>query len=371
MTAEPSRPDLPRLERAPRRLQARGRAAPSLPGWMRRLLAVPLGWKLLGKDVLVGILTAAAVVAVYDAGLSTGKTISALVAVVAAAVCISLLLSAALSFVALRPVEEVENTAERVWRGDFGARVPPSLLADRDMARVGNTFNLLLDSIERDRGRMRRLAGQIIAAQDEERARLARELHDSVAQTLAALVLQLSALRRDSSDPALDGQLELVHSIASEALEEVRLLSHTVYPRVLEDLGLVAALEWLARQTREAERFSIEVVADCKPAQVPKAQGAALYRVAQEAVRNASRHADPEHVTLSLYCEDGWLTLEVADDGRGFDVARAEERRPGMGLFAIRDRVALADGRVEIDSTPGRGTMIRAAVPLEDGDRPA
>jgi signal transduction histidine kinase len=339
--------------------------------WLRRLLAVPLSWKLLGKDVLVGIITAVAVVAVYDAGLSAGRTVSALIAVVAAAVCVSLLLSAALSFVALRPVEEVEDTAERVWRGDFGARVPHSLLADRDMARVGNTFNLLLDSIERDRVRMRRLAAQIIAAQDEERARLARELHDSVAQTLAALVLQLSALRRDSSDPALDGQIELVHSIASEALEEVRLLSHTVYPRVLEDLGLVAALEWLARQTREAEGFAIEVLADDVPRQLPKSQAAALYRVAQEAVRNASRHADPRHVTLALHRDDGWLTLEVADDGRGFDVARAEERRPGMGLFAIRDRVALADGKVEIESTPGRGTLIRAGVPLDGGVEPA
>ena len=345
----------------------RGKPASSLPGWLRRLLAVPLGWKLLGKDVLVGIITAVAVVAVYDAGLSAGRAVSALIAVVAAAVCVSLLLSAALSFVALKPVEEVEDTAERVWRGDFGARVPHSLLADRDTARVGHTFNLLLDSIERDRVRMRRLAAQIIAAQDDERARLARELHDSVAQTLAALVLQLSALRRDSTDPALDGQIELVHSIASEALEEVRLLSHTVYPRVLEDLGLVAALEWLARQTREAEALSIEVVADDVPRQLPKSQAAALYRVAQEAVRNAVRHADPRHVTLSLHRDDGWLTLEVADDGRGFDVALAEARRPGMGLFAIRDRVALADGKVEIESAPGRGTLVRAAVPLEDG----
>ena len=332
---------------------------------------MPLGWKLLGKDVLVGVLTVAAVVAVYEAGLSSGETISALVAVVAAAVAVSLLLSAGLSFVALRPLEELEDTAERVWRGDFGARVPPSLLADRDMARVGNTLNLLLDGIERDRVRMRRLAAQIIAAQDEERARLARELHDSVAQTLAALVLQMSALRRDSSDPRLEAQLELVHTIAGEALEEVRLLSHTVYPRVLEDLGLEAALEWLARQTREAEGFAIEVLAEATPRDLPKSQAAALYRVAQEAVRNAARHADPRHVTLSLHGDDGWLTLEVADDGRGFDVAQAEQRRPGMGLFAIRDRVALADGRVEIESVPGRGTLVRAAVPIADSGRPA
>ena len=254
-----------------------------------------------------------------------------------------------------------------MWRGDFGARVPRSMLADRDMARVGNTLNLLLDGIERDRERMRRLAAQVIAAQDEERARLARELHDSVAQTLAALVLQLSALRRDNREPEREGQLELVHTIASDALEEVRLLSHTVYPRVLEDLGLRAALEWLARQTRESEGVAIEVRADGVPRDLPKAQASALYRVAQEAMRNAIRHGAPSRVSLSLRGSDGWLSLEVTDDGRGFDVAEAEARRPGMGIFAIRERVALADGKVEIESAPGRGTLVRAAVPLGDG----
>jgi signal transduction histidine kinase len=358
-------PELPRLERAPRRAEpARGGERASLaPAWLRRVLAAPLGWKLVGKEVLVGSLAALAVIALHDAGAG----IPGMVAAVAGAIAVSLLLSFLVVRVALRPLDALEATADHVWRGDFAARVPASLLADRDMARLGNTLNLLLDAIERDRAQMRRLAAQIIAAQDEERARVARELHDSVAQTMAALVLQLSAAQRTSADPALAGQLAMIRELAGDALEEVRLLSHTVYPRVLEDLGLVPALEWLARQTQEAESLAVTVHGRGVPAELPPAQAAALYRVAQEALRNAIRHADARQVRFDVAAGDDAVTLTVTDDGRGFVVAEAEERRPGMGLFAMRERVALVDGTLEIESRPGAGTRVRATVPLING----
>ena len=113
------------------------------------------------------------------------------------------------------------------------------------MMRVGGAINLLLDGLVQDRAQSRRLASLVISAQDEERARIARELHDSSAQTLTALLLQVSAAARDEKDPVLATRLEEIRVIAGSALEEVRVLSHTVHPRVLDDLGLVAALEWL------------------------------------------------------------------------------------------------------------------------------
>lgn len=336
-----------------------------VPGWARRVLGVPVAWKLTGVNLLIGVAAAVAVFALHRAGEERWMQ---LLLILAAALGLSLLVSFALVRIALRPLLALELAADRVWRGDFSARVRNSLLADRDMTRVGNTFNLLLDSIERDRARMRRLASQVIAAQDEERARVARELHDSVAQTLAALVLQLSAAQRNNADDALAGQLELVRSIAGEALEEVRLLSHTVHPRVLEDLGLPAALEWLARQTREAEALAIEVRASPVPETLPTVSAAALYRVAQEALRNAARHARARHVRIVLEpTADGMLRLDLSDDGVGFDVAGAEERRPGMGLFSMRERVALVDGTMEIASMPGAGTRVSAQVPLARG----
>jgi signal transduction histidine kinase len=242
--------------------------------------------------------------------------------------------------------------------------VAPSILADRDMARVGTTLNALLDRLTEDRVRARQLATQVISAQDEERARVARELHDSTAQILTAAMLQLGVAARESDSGPLSARIVTLRELIAEALEEVRSMSHTMHPRVLDDLGLVPALEWLARQTRDQEALDVRVVADDPSPCVPPELASVLYRVAQEALRNASRHADARNVQVRVTCTREHATLEVQDDGRGFDVRQAEERRPGMGLFSMRERVALVDGRLEVTSAPGRGTRVVATVPL-------
>ena len=332
---------------------------PRVPGWTRALLRVPLALKLVGANVLVLGATAAVVLA------SHVDDPRGIMLVVVGAVAVGLAASTALVFLALRPVRELESTAARVWRGDFAARVAPSLLADRDIARAGHTLNLLLDGLTSDRARMRQLAMQVISAQDAERARIARELHDSTAQMLAALSFQLSAAARDCADPECGSRLAEIRELAADALEEVRSLSHTVYPRVLDDLGLPAALGWLARRTREQREVEIEVDADAPPEPIPPVAEAALYRVAQESLLNATKHGAPQRVQIVLRGESGVAVLEVADDGIGFDIAEAESRRPGMGLFAMRERIALVNGQLEIDSAPGRGTRVTATVPLD------
>jgi signal transduction histidine kinase len=230
---------------------------------------------------------------------------------------------------------------------------------------VGRTVNLLLDALDADRTRMRALAAQTISAQDAERARIARELHDSTAQTIAALTYQLSALARDANEPAIQSRLTELHALAGDALEEVRVLAHTIHPRVLDDLGLVAALGWLSRRTREHCGLDVTVTSTAGDAvaRLSRPAAAALYRVAQESLRNVERHADATTATITVALDEGAVALTVADDGRGFDLAEAEERRPGMGLFAIRERLALVDGTVDIDTAPGAGTRVHARVP--------
>jgi len=176
----------------------------------------------------------------------------------------------------------------------------------------------------------------------------------------------VSAAARDEKDPAMAVRLEEIRTIAGSALEEVRVLSHTVHPRVLDDLGLVAALEWLARRTRAASGVEIEVnaPADSAPYSVPSAAASVLYRVAQEALANAVRHAKPKSVRLMVVATPERASLEVADDGVGFDVEEAEHRRPGMGLFSMRERVSLVDGQLEIVSSVGAGTRVTASIPL-------
>lgn len=268
-----------------------------------------------------------------------------------------------LTSVALLPLRDLEAVASRIWRGDFGARVEESMVADRGLGRVGAMVNGLLDELTAERHRMHALATAVIDAGDHERASLARELHDSTAQQLAALKLQLGAAYRDCADPKLADRLEQMQDLAGEVLEEVRLLAHTVHPRVLDDLGLVAALRKLAREGADAGELEIEVVSTGDNT-VPPTPAAVLYRVAQAAVHNVLRHAAARRAELRLSMVNGEARLEVVDDGRGFDAAAAERRRPGMGLFTMRERVSLVGGHFEVSSSPGAGTRITATVPL-------
>jgi signal transduction histidine kinase len=326
---------------------------------LERVLRVPLLGKLAGANLII------VVAALISVGVERRLHLpGSAVSILGVALGLSLVVNLALVYVALRPLNDLETAAARVSAGDMEARVTPSILADRHVARIGTTLNALLDRLTEDRARVRRLAAQVISAQDEERARVARELHDSTAQILTAVILQLGAAAHESRSPPLDARLATLRELASEALEEVRTLAHTMHPRVLDDLGLAAALEWLARQTCAQERLDVKVSVqdDYQPIAEPLAS--VLYRVAQEALRNAARHAGASKVEILLQHRPGVASLEVSDNGRGFDVRRAEERRPGMGLFSMRERVALVNGRLVVTSAPGRGTRVTATVPV-------
>lgn len=358
---------LTNLERAPQRNGAEPSLRP-LPRWVQTLLRIPLAGKLAGANLLIVLVAFAASFAARGAVPATAP----IVAIVGLALTGSLVVNVVLIFLALRPLQELEETAARVWRGDFDARVRRSLLADWRVARVGSTLNLLLDGLTADRTRTRRLATEIIGAGDRERAYIARELHDSIAQTLAAIVMQLGVAARDSTEPSLTNRIQNIRQIGSDALEEVRMLAHTMHPRVLDDLGLVAALENLARQTGEHEHATVTVHAEpnVTTIMIPAVAASVLYRVAQEAVSNALRHGHADAIRVNVTTDDHTAVVEVRDDGQGFDVHEAEQRRPGMGLFTMRERVSLVNGRFEIVSHPNGGTQVVARVPIGPLDGP-
>jgi signal transduction histidine kinase len=176
----------------------------------------------------------------------------------------------------------------------------------------------------------------------------------------------VAASAREAPAGALRDRLVVMHEIVTEALREVRTLSHTVHPRVLDDLGLVAALEALARRAREPNGLVTRVHASVdRP--VPGPVASVLYRVAQEALRNAARHAQASAVDVRVTADGRTVRLVVADDGVGFDVPAAEAARTGLGLFVMRERLSLVDGVLVIDSEPGAGTRLTATVPRGDG----
>lgn len=212
---------------------------------------------------------------------------------------------------------------------------------------------------------LRRFVAHVISASDLERARVAHALHESTAQNLSAIVMQIGALLAHEPDAERQRRLGLVRDLARETLEEVRLLSHTMYPRSLDDLGLLEALRQMGRAVSGAD---VPVRVDgvgLESTVLPRTVRSVLYWVAQEAVGNAMRHARPTAVDIRLDTTGPRVTLEVTDDGGGFDLTEAEGRRPGMGLFAMRERVALVGGELHI-ATHRAGTRVVATVPLDN-----
>jgi len=336
------------------------RGSPSVRNSPRLRLAalrVPLVVKVVGANLFV-------VVVLIATSFALGGGITAAVGlVIAAALAIHLVLV----LIALRPIRDLDETASRVWRGDLGARVSQSAVADDDVLRVGAMFNILLDSLATDRARMRALASEVIASGDVERAALARELHESTAQRLAALLLQLSAAARDCTDPVLARRLAAARDAAQDLTEEVRFLSQSLHSRVLDDLGLLPALQKLVRDSTNGTGIDGDVDVRLGASELPPGLAAVLYRVAQESVRNAILHASPRRIRIVLHRDAELVTLQVYDDGTGFDVDAFERKASPYrgGLASVRERLALIDGTLEIKSAPQGGTTIVATIPLD------
>lgn len=206
-----------------------------------------------------------------------------------------------------------------------------------------------LAAVER---RFRRIGQRMWAVQEDERRRLARELHDQLGQVLTALIHRLEQPGGDARAAAME--------LARHALADVRKLSRLLRPPVLDDLGLAAALNWLGRSTREDTGLSVSVAADDLDVRDPAVE-TMLFRVAQEAVTNAVKHAAARRVVITFARAGDRAELRVRDDGSGFEPATVER---GLGLAGMRDRVAVHGGALAVASSPGRGTTVTVAVPL-------
>jgi len=213
----------------------------------------------------------------------------------------------------------------------------------------------------------RALAARILNAQEGERIRIARELHDDTGQALTLLLIRLQLVQDRSTDPEVARELAELRHLVGDTLDGVRRLAVHLGPSVLEDLGLRAAMEWLVDRVRLEAGLTVDLrlEGDCD-ATLPEV-AVAIFRVAQEALTNVVRHAQAERVSVRLTAHADMLELAIEDDGRGFSVEKAR-RRPdsSIGLFGMSERIALVDGRIEIDSKPGGGTTVRASVPIRE-----
>lgn len=222
---------------------------------------------------------------------------------------------------------------------------------------------------ERDQARTR-LLNKLITAQEDERKRIARELHDETSQLLSALVLRLESGSADRADVLRDAK-----GLALRTLDEIHRIIYDLRPAILDDLGLVAAIRWSATQQLASRQVAVRCEFNGLEGRLAPEIETAVFRIVQEAITNIARHARAENVLIQATAHEGTLTIEIEDDGIGFDVGRTGtagseggaapgETGRGLGLLGMRERVELLGGVLRVDSAPGEGTAVTVRLPL-------
>jgi PAS domain S-box-containing protein len=246
--------------------------------------------------------------------------------------------------------------AARVGMRDADGRTLRSFGVLRDITRT-----------KQAEGALRDLSRRLIQAHEDERALLARELHDDVTQRLAVLAIDVGRAELAAPRGAQAGLMRSVHAQLVRLSEDIHALAYQLHPSVLEELGLVEALR--AECDRRSSQGRLAVAVDLQPgsAVVGKEAQLCLFRVAQEALNNVVRHSGRNVASLTLRQTDGGLLLAVRDDGVGFD-STGPRQGPSLGMLSMRERVHLVNGTLDIESGPGQGTTVVAWVPAQTGD---
>jgi signal transduction histidine kinase len=218
------------------------------------------------------------------------------------------------------------------------------------------------------REELKRLSAELVSAQESERRRISRELHDEVGQVLSAIMLGLGNLRsalRDHNSLEAFRQLQLVEDMTERNASVVRNISLLLRPTMLDDLGLIPALKWLAREVSRTTPMAVDVMAESFVDDLPEEHRTCVFRVVQEALRNAARHSGAREALVCVHEDEGFLRLSVQDDGKGF----APNLESGMGILGMQERVISLSGRMNVNSTPGKGTILTFDLPLPKNHR--
>ena len=344
-----------------------------LPRMVRAALRVPLFYKILLANaalVLVGTVVGSLVTADYVRRHPGASTLDLIGALAVGGMLATVLVNALILRLALHPLDALERTAARVRRGDLDARVPLSPLADRELDRLTRTFNGMLDSAAGNRERLRQVAATALNAAEEERKRIARELHDETAQLLAALLIRIRVVRNAGGDPqAVSALLDDMRSEIGHALEGVRRFARGLRPPALDELGLIPAIESHVRSIRAITEIDLSLDAEEPVEGLPVEAELAVYRIVQEALSNVVRHSGATRAAVRVAREPDRLVVTVQDDGHGFNVPEVRAAGRGLGLFGMGERAAYLGGRVDVQSAP-TGTRVRAEIPLGDPDAP-
>jgi two-component system sensor histidine kinase UhpB len=321
-----------------------------LPIWgLDPILSMSKRSTLIGQTILVNVFLVTAVLF----GATSAANLSLRIqderwqfALLAMAIMLALLANITMLRRRFSPLERLIEQLENIDPAQVVAFEQPVTGEAEEVDRLATSFRRLLERIEGERRRSGRL---VLRAQEEERKRVARDLHDEVNQALTAILLRLQALMQDAPSPQVERELA-----------ELKRLARQLRPSALDDHGLVPALETQLRRFGDQHGIDATLRTEGEPETIGDDQQLVVYRVAQEALANVARHAGASHVDVYLATRDGSLDLCVRDDGTGFDLALPPS---GLGLNGMAERARLVGGELSVYSSPGQGTTVTLHVP--------
>lgn len=286
-----------------------------------------------------------------------------------AVLLVGLVIGYLLATILTRPLSRLAEAARAVGHGEFAQLVKVS--SEGEVGQVAEAFNSMTERLRRKEEERRQLMTRIMAAHEDERKRIARELHDEAGQALTSLLLGLKLLEDGGTISSHKSEVAHLRTLTAETLDLMRDMALELRPSTLDDLGLVAALQRYVAEYGQKHRLDVDFHAGSfSGTSLGPASETALYRIAQEALTNVVRHAHADAVSVLLERRNGHVILVVEDDGEGFDVTALRGKSPSarLGVLGMEERAGLVGGHVTIESRPRGGTAVFAEVPL-NGNR--
>ena len=271
------------------------------------------------------------------------------------------------------PVLALAKGARRLGSGDFSVQIP--VWSNDEIGQLAESFNQMSedlrattvsrDSLDDANQKLRELTDRLLESHEDERKRLARELHDDITQRMASIAIEAGRLKQAPGNDEAQWRagVERLRQQMAQLSDDIHGLSRRLHPSTLDDLGLAAAVEGECRSFFERGGPPVDVRVEGDLSRVAEPVQLALYRVAQESLRNIARHADASEVKLRLRSADRFVELEIVDDGRGFDRS-ASGWHAGLGLASMNERIRLLGGSMAVESEVGKGTRIRVEAPV-------
>jgi two-component system sensor histidine kinase UhpB len=328
----------------------------------RSLLALPVLFKVLIANSVV-ILVGATLGTYLATRIQQPNGPAILIGFITIGWLVSVLINFVLLKIAFHPLTQLRETMKRIQAGNPSLRAPLTG-QDPEADQLAEAFNTMLETLA-DAARTR--ATQILTAQEQERKRIARELHDETSQVLTSLLISLKVLEEAISSEEARQRVEETRSLVHQTLRAIRNLSIDLRPSALDDLGLLPALRWYIKEYQQKCQIEVEFSASNFKERLPSELETALYRIVQEALTNTAKYAKATRVQISVVEEPGSVKATITDNGQGFDaqtVLKLPWQERGLGLAGMHERAALLDGSLIITTEPGKGTTIEARIPL-------